>query len=73
MIAYAIAVSAGIDLSDPERTSTTVAYEEGGQFLSGYITVTALDGDWTANSEEISNFSDRVDSFFVTPEISVGF
>lgn len=158
----AIAVSAGIDLSDPERSSTTIAYEEGsqyitqliaqlqatqgddasilpedtglsiniparfpegvddiqgvaftepdeiepfmidfgkveggaglrftpseltediaidplsegGQFLSGYITVTALDGDWTANSENISDFGDRFDSFFVTPEISVGF
>ncbi|GAB4549518.1 MAG: hypothetical protein Tsb0014_44180 [Pleurocapsa sp.] len=40
---------------------------EGGQFLSGYITVTALDGDWTADSEEITGIGDRLDSLFVEP------
>ena len=44
---------------------------EGGQFLSGFITVTAIDGNWTLNSEEArSGISDRIDALFVAPPVS---
>ncbi len=43
---------------------------EGGQFLSGFITVTAIDGNWTANSEEVSAIANRLDPLLLPPEVS---
>ncbi|MEM8779177.1 MAG: hypothetical protein AAGF26_09955, partial [Cyanobacteria bacterium P01_G01_bin.49] len=51
---------------------------EGGQFLSGFITVTALDGNWTADEEGFAAISDRLSAFlsetepiFGTPDANI--
>ena len=41
---------------------------EGGQFLSGFITVTALNGDWTADEAGIAEISDRLSNLRSEPQ-----
>jgi 5'/3'-nucleotidase SurE len=61
---------AGLRFAPFELTENTEIdpLSEGGQFLSGFITVTALDGDWTADSQQVSATGDRLDSLLFTPE-----
>lgn len=40
---------------------------EGGQFLSGFITVTPIDGDWTASETARSSVADRIFSENILP------
>ncbi|MDJ0678707.1 MAG: phytase [Xenococcaceae cyanobacterium MO_167.B52] len=49
---------------------TIAPLSEGGKFLSGFITVTAIDGNWTANSEQVAAIGDRIDSLLLPPEVS---
>ena len=45
-----------------------IPLSEGGQFLSGFITVSALDGNWAAEEEVFPEIRDRLASLITKPQ-----
>ncbi len=67
-----VAGGAGLRFAPFELTNdiAIAPLSEGGQFLSGFITVTAIDGNWTANSEWFTAIGNRIKSLLREPAVS---